>query len=61
MGGIICSLAFLALLAGGAMLVRRKRERESWYYTSRCTGCGYDLRNSVSDRCPECGKPWWHK
>ena len=43
------------------MLVRRKRERESWYYTSRCTGCGYDLRNSVSDRCPECGKLWWQK
>lgn len=22
-----------------------------------CPGCGYDLRNPTSDRCPECGLP----
>ncbi len=61
MGGIICSLSVAAVLAAGGVLIHRKRQRESWYYTSRCAGCGYDLRNSASDRCPECGKPWWEK
>ena len=50
----------LAYVLGGLVLhLRWKRDRERWYFTSRCTGCGYDLRNSASDRCPECGKVWW--
>lgn len=34
--------------------VLRTRERR-WHRQGRCSECGYDLRGTPSDRCPECG------
>lgn len=58
MGCTLVSLLLLVFAAGAVLARRRKRERESWFYTGRCTGCGYDLRGSA-DRCPECGRGIW--
>ena len=47
-------LAFIAALMLVVMLcrvIRRKRIVGQWY----CRKCNYQLANSVSDRCPECG------
>ena len=43
------------------LLWRRKLRatvRECLREVNRCDYCGYDLRGSMSDKCPECGKDW---
>jgi rRNA maturation endonuclease Nob1 len=56
------TLVFLSVVIAGVAwagyALRRKRERKSWFYRSRCLGCGYMLRGS-GERCPECGRPIW--
>jgi len=59
MGCIISSLVLVAVAASAEWVRRRRLERAGWFYTSRCTRCGYDLRNLPGDRCPECGQFIW--
>lgn len=46
------STALAAMLAV-ALLLRRRLACGN--LTGKCTVCGYDLRGTLSDRCPECG------
>jgi len=48
-GGLVASLIFAAwrVLRGDRRLDRLKR--------NQCIECGYDLRGSRGDTCPECG------
>ena len=48
----------IALIAWAGYALRQKRERQSWFFRSRCLGCGYELRGS-GERCPECGRWIW--
>lgn len=45
--------------------IRRSMRRFSDHLIERkfmvCFGCGYDLRNLPSDRCPECGNGYDHE
>ncbi len=52
MGAVaMCALGPAVLLA--PMGKRRRRQREG-----RCEACGYDMRGTPGDRCPECGAGW---
>jgi hypothetical protein len=55
---ILIASAVLGAFAWRLHAARRKRERNGWFYSSKCLGCGYDLRGS-GERCPECGRWIW--
>jgi hypothetical protein len=46
------SLTFAVICVRQEMRAQVKEQRRN---TGLCTQCGYDLRGSTSDRCPECG------
>src|SRR5262245_1343073 len=41
-----------AAVAAASIVALRRHSR--WQGEGRCAGCGYDLRGSTGDRCPEC-------
>lgn len=46
----------VALVALGVVLVLRSVRAPSWVKSgATCGGCGYGLKGTASDRCPECG------
>lgn len=55
---VLIASALLGVIAWRVVAAQRKRERQSWFYLSKCLGCGYDLRGS-GERCPECGRWIW--
>lgn len=46
-------LVWLGVIWGLAHLARQPFQHRQL----RCPQCGYDLKGSTSDRCPECGQP----
>jgi hypothetical protein len=52
----VAALAALAP-ARSTVLLLRERTRRSLIRQGRCPACRYDLRATVSGRCPECGQP----
>ena len=55
---ILIASGLLGIITWRVVAARKKRERRSWFYSSKCLGCGYDLRGS-GERCPECGRWIW--
>ena len=51
-GGIVAMLIMLAVLAHIANKAVAKVMRRQ---EGLCAECGYDMRNTVGNRCPECG------
>jgi hypothetical protein len=53
--------AFVAILAFGTWLIRRRYSSERSLFLGRingcCTRCGYDLKEIGAGCCPECGSP----
>jgi predicted amidophosphoribosyltransferase len=47
-----CALLLLLLLVVGVLIDRRRDRR---FRLHLCPGCGYDLRATRADHCPECG------
>ena len=56
---IIALITILALLILRVVHVREKRRTEHRMAHGRCAYCGYDLRGSDADQCPECGRLIW--
>lgn len=53
--GLVGNLAFWSAVAGLPMVTYWWIRRWRRVRRGLCTGCGYDLRGSPSDVCPECG------
>ncbi|GAB5497463.1 MAG: hypothetical protein Phyf2KO_25430 [Phycisphaerales bacterium] len=54
--GVMWIPMLVALTALGVVLVLRSVRAPSWFKGgATCGGCGYGLKGTTSDRCPECG------
>jgi hypothetical protein len=51
---LLAAVSIFLIPAGWVVQQALRRARRS--RRGLCTGCGYDLRGSVSGRCPECGQ-----
>jgi hypothetical protein len=53
--GFAINTIFYAAIAWGLFAVPGAVRRRLRHKRGQCAACGYSLRESVSDRCPECG------
>ncbi len=53
---LAASVATNVLLAAPGLVIAVLIARRPKPKPERCAGCGYDLTDNVSERCPECGQ-----
>lgn len=54
--GLALSFTIIGMLPLRRMILRQLRTHMNERGIVVCIGCGYDLRGSISARCPECGE-----
>jgi hypothetical protein len=52
---ILLSLSIALNIALIALRISARRAR-SQKFNSKCRKCGYDIRSTISNKCPECGE-----